>query len=335
MWNYIIAPILSLLPRPWRRALFGEVGFNWARATLLSGMAEAAVFGATLAWWYFHTMYKAVAEQMGGTMEAAKGVPAEGAAYAMGIAGLMVFLLHPLTWVLGYFTVEGISRAVAAGVTDEDPGTLPLTIVSWVARKMSRRAYELRVPLVADEVTRGGEKDNWALRVASCRPKPEWIFPLTIRYQNEYFQVAGESPTGATPARPHVFVLNRPPAGEAYRGVREYDPEALLRVPAEQTNFLVQYFRDKAERWRLDQLPPTPDTVERVDPAVTGQIWHLRVEAVRNKPEWILGRTIRYEDEMFRVHEISQGSATRPFGYRLRKLFPNEAARGVIDYWPE
>jgi hypothetical protein len=38
---------------------------------------------------------------------------------------------------------------------------------------------------------------------------------------------------------------------------------------------------------------------------------------------------------MFRVHEICQGSVTRPFGYRLRKLLPNEAARGVIDYWPE
>jgi hypothetical protein len=246
-----------------------------------------------------------------------------------------VFAMHPLTWVLGYFTVEGIWRAVAAGVTDESPGTLPLALVAWLAGGMKRRAYELRVPLVADEVTRGGEKDTWVLRVASCRPKPEWIFPLTIRYQSEYFQVAGESPTGATPARPHVYVLNRPPAGEAYRGVREYDPDALLRVPAEQHNFLVQYFRDKVEKRRLNQLPLAPDLVERVDPAVAGQGWHLRVEAVREKPEWILGRTIRYEDEMFRVHEICQGSVTRPFGYRLRKLLPNEAARGVIDYWPE
>jgi hypothetical protein len=332
MWSYVIAPILSLLPRQWRRALFGEVGFNWARATLISGMIEGAVFLAALAFWYFHTMYKAVGEQMGATMQATKGVPGEGAAYGMGIAALAVFATHPLTWVLGYFTVEGISRAVAAGVTDEAPGTLPLAIVAWVAGGMKRRAYEMRVPLVEDEVTRGGEKDKWALRVASCRPKPEWIFPLTIRYQNEYFQVAGESPTGATPARPHVYLLNRPPAGEAYRGVREYDPDALLRVSEEQTNFLVQYFRNKAERWRLKQLPPAPDLVERAG----GELgWHLRVEAVRDKPEWILGRTIRFEDEMFRVHEVCRGSATRPFGYRLRKLFPNEAARGVIDYWPE
>ncbi|HEV8385744.1 MAG TPA: hypothetical protein VGQ11_12805, partial [Candidatus Acidoferrales bacterium] len=244
MWTYIIAPILSLLPRPWRMAIFGDVGFNWPRATFLSGLVEGVGFFGALAYWYFHTMYSAVHAQMGVTLEATKGVPGEGAAFGMGAAALAVFVTSPVTWVLGFFTVEGIWRSLAAALTDESPGTFPLTVAAWVAGGMKRRAYEARVPLVADEVTRGGEKDPWALRVASCRPKPEWIFPLTIRYQGEYFQVAGQSPTGATASRPHVYLLNRPPAGEAYRGMREYDPDALLYGPEEQPNFLLQYFRE-------------------------------------------------------------------------------------------
>ncbi len=332
MWAYLIAPLLSLLPRRWRQAMFGEVGFNWPRATFLSGLVEAVVFFGGLIAWYFHTMYSAVHAQMGVTLEATKGVPAEGAAYGMGVAALATFALHPLTWVLGYFTIEGIWRMLAAALTDESPGTLPLALVAWITGGVRRRAYEARVPLVADQVTRGGEKDAWALRVASCRPKPDWIYPLTIRYQDEFFQAAGEANAGATPARPHVYLLNRPPAGEVYRGVHTYDPEALLWAPEVAPNFLVQYFREKAERWRLERLPPAPDLVERSDGA---QGWHLQIESCRSKPEWRLGRTIRFEDEMFRVNEIYRGSAAQPFGFRLRKLFENEAARGVLDYWPE
>jgi hypothetical protein len=332
MWTYVIAPILSFLPRPWRQAIFGDVGFNWPRATMLSGFVEGGIFLAGLIAWYFHTMYSAVHAQMGVTLEATKGVPGEGAAFGMGAAALATFALHPVTWVLGYFTVEGIWRMLAAGLTEESPGTLPLAIVAWVARGMRRHAYERRVPLVADHVAHGGEKDSWDLRVASCRPKPDWKYPLTIRFQDAYFQVGGETTTGATPARPHVYLLNRPPAGEAYRGVREYDPEALLRAPEEKPNFLAQYFREKAEHWRLQRLPPARDLVERGDGA---KGWHLKIEAFRAKPEWMPGRTIRFEEELFHILETYRGSTARPFGYRLRKLQENEAARGVLDYWPE
>ena len=64
------------------------------------------------------------------------------------------------------------------------------------------------------------------------------------------------------------------------------------------------------------------------------QGWHLKVESFQAKPEWTPGRTIRFEEEMFHINETYRGSAARPFGYRLRKLKENEAARGVIDYWP-
>ncbi len=332
MWTYVIAPLFAFLPRRWRRAIFGDSPANWPQATAVSGAIEGfGCLGGLIAW-YFHVMYAAFNEQVGATLQATKGVPGEGAAMAMGAGALFYFALHPVTWVLAYFTLEGFWRLVAAVFTEESPGTLPLAALAWVLGGMRRQAYELRVPLVADQVTRGGEKDSWALRVASCRPKPEWKYPLTIRCQGEYFQVAGEAQAGATPARPHVYLLNRPPAGEAYRGVREYDPEALLREPEVQPNFLKKYLREKAERWQLQRLPPATDIVERGDGK---QGWHLKIESRREKPEWMPGRTIRFEEEMFHIRETYRGSAGRPFGYRLRKLQENEAARGVIDYWPE
>jgi hypothetical protein len=308
------------------------VGFGWTRATVLSGCAEGGACFLGLVAWYFHVMYAAVGQQIGATMEATKGVPGEGAAYAMGFAALVTFAFHPVTWVLSYFTVEGIWRTLAAVLTDESPGTLPLAILAWVLGGARRRAYELRVPLVADQVTRSGENDAWDLRVASCRPKSDWKYPLTVRYQDAYFQVVGEAATGATPQRPHVYLLRKPPPGEAYRGVREYDPEALLRAPEAAPNFLAQYLREKAERWQLARLPRVPDAIERGSGA---QGWHLKIESYREKPEWTPGRTIRFGDQLFSVVAAYRGAATRPFGYRLRKLPENEAARGILDYWPD
>ncbi len=335
MWTFVIAPILSLLPRRWRQEIFGETGMDWAHATLISGFVIGIGCLLGLIAWFLFFIRLASAEQAGLVLQGLsqkappQGATGAGMSYAMGLSALVAFLMQPMTWVLGGFAIDGFFRGVAALVTGESPGTLPLAIVAWATGRLRRRAYEARVPLVADQVTRGGEKDAWALRVASCRQKPEWIFPLTIRYQGEYFQIAGQAPTGATQARPNVYLLNRPPAGEAYRGVREYDPEALLQAPEEQPNFLAQYLRDKAERWRLKRLPRVPDVIERGD---GGQGWHLKIESFREKPEWKLGRTIRFEEEMFRVSETFRGSEAQPFGYRLRKLLENEAARGVIDY---
>ena len=114
MWTYVIASFLSLLPGRWRRALFGEVGFNWPRATALSGMMESVLcFGGLIAW-YFHVMYSSFNQQVGATVQATQGAPGEGAAFAMGAVGLFYFAMHPVTWVLAYFTVEGIWRTLAA-----------------------------------------------------------------------------------------------------------------------------------------------------------------------------------------------------------------------------
>jgi len=332
MWSYFIAPLLSLLPGRWRRALFGDAPVDWTRATMICGFAQFAICLGALIWWYFRVLYGALGQQMDTTIRAAQGVPAEGAAFAMGFAALVTFALHPVTWLLGYFTIEGVWRTLAAVLTEESRGTLPLAVVAWLLDGARRRGYEARVPLVADQVTRGAEQDPWNLRVASCRPKPEWKYPLTVRYAEQFFQVIGQAPTGATPQRPHVYLLRKPPAGEAYRGVREYDPEELLRAPEAEPNFLVKLLREKFERWQIARLPRVPDAIERSSGA---EGWHLKIETCREMPDWTVGRTIAYEGQLYSIVGAYQATAARPFGFRLRRLEETEAARGIIEYWAD
>jgi hypothetical protein len=332
MWTYVLGPLLALLPERWRRKFFADAPVNWPRAGFLSGLAEAVGCLLALAGWYLYSIQRYVDQQMDTTVAATKGVPAEGAAFGMGAAALATFALHPLTWALAYFAMEGTLRAFAAWTSDEVAGTLPLVLVDRIVTGGQRRQYERRVPLVPDLATAGGEKDPWDLRVESCRPKPTWKYPLTIRFNDAYFQIAGEAAEGGTPERPHVYLLRKPPAGEAFRGVAEYDPEDVMRAEEEPPNFLASMFRGVLERRRVSKIPRVPDTVERGDGSAG---WHLKIQSCRAKPMWEPPRTIRFEDALYRLEETYTGSAERPFGYRLIFLPANEAARGVIDYSPE
>ena len=218
----LLGPIFALLPERWRRALLGRAPVNWPRAALVSGSLEGVLGLGALIGWYLYFIQDAIGVQADITSKAMltrdmpAGATGVGMSYAMGLAALTSFALHPVSWALFYFTLEGLLRALAAGLTQEVVGTLPLVLVDRAIGLGQRRSYELRVPLVADEVARGDEKTPWDLKVASCRPKPTWKYPLTISYEEEFFQVAGESRGGGTPGRPHVYLLRRPPQGEAY-----------------------------------------------------------------------------------------------------------------------
>jgi hypothetical protein len=332
MWTHLLGPILALLPERWRRALFADAPVNWARAAFLSGLIEGVGCLLALIGWYLFFLNRVVAEQMDVTLQATKGVPAEGAAFGMGAAALSTFALHPLTWALAYFWIEGVLRALAAWTSDEVAGTLPLVLADRAVTFGKRRAYEKRVPLVADVVSAGTEKDPWALRVESCRPKPTWKPPLTVRYRDEYFQVAGEGAGGGSAARPHVYLLRRPAPGEVYRGMENYDPEEIVREAEEAPRFWGAVTVALREKIRIAQLPLVADRILRGDGS---EGWHLRVESCRPKPMWTPPRTIRFEDQLYTVEGSYETNPPRPFGYTLHRLRPHEAARGLLNYSPD
>jgi hypothetical protein len=210
MWTYTIGPVLALLPKQWRAEGFGKVVVDWERATAVSALVEG--FGALALLIVWHSVF---VTKYGGAIGGA------GDDYG-GFVGLFLVALHPLTWVICYFGCEGVVRFLAAVVTGESYGTLPLALVAW---RVDRARGKPRGGLVADEVAiRMSEYD---LQVASCRAKQHWKYPLTISYQERFYQVVSGEILRQGP-RPHVYFLRRLPTDQIIKGLEQYDPGTVL-----------------------------------------------------------------------------------------------------------
>jgi len=214
VWTYLAGPILAFLPARLRAAYFGGIRVNWSRATVFSGIIESFLALVALIVWY--------------SIFVTRAGPAIGAyipwPYA-GPMGLLSMYMHPLTWLICYFGVEGTVRTMSGLATHEVPGTLPLVLLDRAIRYAKTGEWRLKPRLVEDEVTRG--EGNWDLKIASRNPKAHWKYPLTIRYQDEFFRVLGEERV-AVGGRPHIYLLRRLPSNEIIRGLEDYDPHAAF-----------------------------------------------------------------------------------------------------------
>lgn len=216
MWTYLAGPFLAFLPARWRAALLGEVPVKWERATIFSGVIEATAAIVALVVWYSVFVTRA-----GPAIERHFGWPYSG------LMGLLSLLMHPLTWVICYFGFEGAARMLAGLTTDETPGTLPLVLMDRAVRFARHGEWRAEPALVRDKVERQGESGE--LKIASCREKENWKYPLTIRYEGEFFQVQAERHLADAHERPHVYLLKKLPSNEIIRGLEEYDPETIVR----------------------------------------------------------------------------------------------------------
>lgn len=203
-------PASAVESRPFERSA-GELG----RATLLSGIIESIAAIAALAVWYSVFVARA-----GPAIETHFAWPYSGE------MGLLSLYMHPMTWMICYFGLEGAVRMLTGLVSDEAPGTLPLALVDRAARIIREGEWRSKPALVRDKVERQGESGE--LRIASCRAKDHWKYPLTIRYQGEFFQVQGEEHVPTERNRPHVYRLRKLPANEIIRGLEEYDSADVL-----------------------------------------------------------------------------------------------------------
>ena len=220
--TYILGPFAALLPRRWRKRVFPSTPEQLARAAILSGILETALAIAGLVVWY--SIYVTLASRVAAHSTAA--VP-DAAAPRIGMFAYIWFWLNPVTWLVAYFVLEGVVRYLAALATGEVYGTLPLCVVDLVWCHLRRPAPRHEPPLVADEILPGGSACD--IKIASCRSKPDWRYPFTIRYAGGYFQVIAGVDLGVGP-RPHVYSLRRLPPGEVARGLKEYQPDDILSV---------------------------------------------------------------------------------------------------------
>jgi hypothetical protein len=216
----LLQPLYAALPRRWRKRITGESDDFLVRASLVSGVLEFLISLVLLRGWYlafFNMLTSRYVHYFFTTKNNFVMAPE-----FVGGAGFIVFMTSPLTWLIVYFAGEGLFRTVAA-VGGSVCGSLPLVTVDYILRNLAGGPGE-ELPLVRDEVEKGDRKSD--LKVFSCRSKPEWKHPYTIRYAGTFYQVIGESKHHGP--RPFVYHLRRLPPGEPARGLRDYHPDQVL-----------------------------------------------------------------------------------------------------------
>jgi hypothetical protein len=109
---------------------------------------------------------------------------------------------------------------------EEAPPCFLASVLGRVATAFGgRRAALAKAPLLPDVVEHLTDGDC-QLRIAACRPKTGWDHLMTVEYEDEFYEVAGESP--GTPSYPHVYLLRRIPQGKAIRALHHYHPDETL-----------------------------------------------------------------------------------------------------------
>ena len=99
MWNFILGPILALLPKPWRSQLPLLKSVSWKQATMVSGIAESLAAIVGLGYWYMYEMSRWVDRTVSAAMDGKLGISVS--VQEVGAMALTVWMQHPLTWALG------------------------------------------------------------------------------------------------------------------------------------------------------------------------------------------------------------------------------------------
>jgi hypothetical protein len=242
----LLGPLLALFPKRWRDALPSALSPEWRIATILSGLAESAVALLAMLDWYSYSMVTWVSRGMDSATSG--NLPHEANEQEIGLAAVTIFAMHPLTWAIAYFAVEGAVRFLSAAFSQTAMGILPLYLVEKVTAKISGRGTGKREGTlppergnatsfggaikqklisatsaeVPDDLSFARNGEDEILEIRSSRPKENWLPPKVVRIQDAYYRLEA-SKNGAAP-RPFVYVLRRLSAGVPGRNVLLYQP---------------------------------------------------------------------------------------------------------------
>ena len=323
--------LLSLLPKRYRDRLPASAHADLRQGAMVSGLSVALVGLGILIHRYLAFLQVRVSDLGQRAIDrGAEGVLANRVVhFGMGAVAAAEYLFHPWTLLLIYFTVEGVARFLAALITEEITGTLPLYALAWVEGRFRRaraeRALGPRVPDIVEEVY----SPDYDLRIFSCRRKRNWDRMITVSWEDKFYEVLDEQPGRAS--HHYVYRLRKSPPGRIVRALHPYDPQEVMAEEARQPGFLSWLSGVAQKRLaaiRAPDEPPPPDIVE----SVRGADYQLRIASARPKPEWNGLITIEYHHEHFGVFEQKQGTPAYPYVYHLRKLSPGEIIRSVYHY---
>jgi len=240
VWDFVIGPVLALLPKRSRdRVVTREVA--WRRAGTTSGLYEALGAVIALVGWYLFEMDRLV----GAGVEAwESGRLGEGVTeHQIGATALTLLALHPVTWLLFYFFFEGLVRLCSAAFTENTLGSLPLylseRLLFWAwhpeqARvgqtvrdkaasfvgAIRERAREVTHKELPDEVIDRRDGADEIVEIRASRRKQDWDPPRVVRVGEVYYRL--EQSWTSKGERPFRYQLRRLAAGVPGRTVIVY-----------------------------------------------------------------------------------------------------------------
>jgi len=253
MCRIVLGLALSVLPRRWRAPSLLEQAIPWVRCAILSGLLESLLAMLALISWYSHSVATWAANALDSALRG--GPEASVPGQAIGFSALVLWCLHPFTWFIAYFVVEGMVRFLAALSTEQILPSWPLVIADWSYGKLTQRPNEgdaLHTPnakqqmqsLAAavrrsaktagltelrDELLEPAEGGDAILEIHSWRPKAEWTPPRVVRVGGVYYRLEAAA-EGSRP-RPFIYRLRRLPAGVPGRNVLLYEPPRAMESP--------------------------------------------------------------------------------------------------------
>ena len=244
MPRFLIALLLAPLPEGWRRRLVAGNGVPWAAAAAVSGLLKSglAIFGLVV--WYSYSVSTWAANAMDSALR--NGPEAEVPAQAIGFSALVLWCLHPLTWAIGFFAVEGLVRFLAGFSTEQAFASLPFCAVDWLYGKASGRpprgdalhtpsgkdavrsfisnlrqqVAAARTQELTDELAEDARGEEHFLLIRATHEKPDWIPPRVVRVGDAYFAL--DAAEKGAPPRRFVYRLRRLQAGVPGRKVLLY-----------------------------------------------------------------------------------------------------------------
>ena len=232
MLSVLAGIVLSALPRRWRAALDLDQAISWVSAAILSAILEALFAFVAMVWWYSHSVTTWAAAALDSALHNGPGGGYD--PHLLGLSAFVIWWIHPLTWVLATFFIEGLVRMVAAIATEQILPLWPLAVADWCYGKATHRPLEgdalhtptgkeqvramvsavkqsartARLPEVADELVEATEGADAVLEIHSCRPKADWSPPRVVRIAKTYYRL--ESACEGAGSRPFMRVPVRP-----------------------------------------------------------------------------------------------------------------------------
>ncbi len=224
----ILAMLISLLPGEYRRRASFACDVDPVRGALFSGILQCAGCALVFCFRYLYFLQHRVGQfadnLIGKGAEEAMGSTA--VQWGAGMVSLGEYLIHPVSLALIYFALEGLVRWMSPLIHAEAVGTMPLQLVAWahVGIRRAKLRRELG-PVVEDEV-QAGDGRQFALRIASSRPKP-WTKLTTISYDDALYELIREERAAAP--RSFVYLLRPRRESKIIRGLYHYDPREALK----------------------------------------------------------------------------------------------------------